>query len=182
MFWGRGYPGKGEAGEVEAARPIRYSGDGLSQIGDKGRFVLPSEIRKTLRESGDGERVLCLSKHPRWKALVGFGLSRIEELEAELEREERYALDRGHDFDRDLRAQQLYGYSRLPFDDSGRFVMPDRHFRLAGIEDRVFFRGMGRSFLIWNPDVLMKMGPGFEEAQEACADLIAQAASGKAKG
>jgi MraZ protein len=166
---------------VEAGKPIIYSGQGFSLLGEKGRFVLPPDFRKAVRDSGQGERVLCLAKHPRWKCLTGFGLSRVDEFETELNREEGIALERGLDFDRDHRAQQLYGFARVPFDDSGRFVMPERFFKLGGLSDAVFFQGGGKMFTIWNPAELAKLGAGWEDAQEACADLAAQAMSGKAR-
>lgn len=166
---------------MEAGKPIMYSGQGFSLLGEKGRFVLPPDFRKAVRDSGQGERVLCLAKHPRWKCLTGFGLSRVDEFEAELNREEGIALERGLDFDRDLRAQQLYGFARVPFDDSGRFVLPERFFKLGGLSDAVFFQGGGKMFTIWNPAELAKMGSGWEDAQEACADLAMQASSGKAR-
>ncbi len=166
---------------MEAGKPIIYSGQGFSLLGEKGRFVLPPDFRKAVRDSGQGERVLCLAKHPRWKCLTGFGLSRVDEFETELNREEGIALERGLDFDRDHRAQQLYGFARVPFDDSGRFVMPERFFKLGGLSDAVFFQGGGKMFTIWNPAELAKLGAGWEDAQEACADLAAQAMSGKAR-
>jgi len=166
---------------VEAARPISYSGQGFSLLGEKGRFVLPPDFRKAVRDSGQGERVLCLAKHPRWKCLTGFGLSRVAEFESELDREERIALERGVDFDRDMRAQQLYGFARVPFDDSGRFVLPERYFRLGGLTDRAFFQGGGKSFTIWNPEELAKMSADWIDAQEACLDLEAQALAGKGR-
>lgn len=166
---------------MEAGKPIMYSGQGFSLIGEKGRFVLPPDFRKAVRDSGQGERVLCLAKHPRWKCLTGFGLSRVEEFESELNREEGIALERGLDFDRDLRAQQLYGFARVPFDDSGRFVLPERFFKLGGLTEAVFFQGGGKMFTIWNPAELAKLGAGWEDAQEACADLAVQAQSGKAR-
>ena len=166
---------------MEAARPISYSGQGFSLAGEKGRFVLPPDFRKAVRDSGQGERVLCLAKHPRWKCLTGFGLGRVAQFEAELDREERIALDRGTDFDRELRAAQLYGFAQVPFDDSGRFILPERYFRLGAISDAVYFQGGGLQFTIWNPDELGQMGPGWEDAQEACLDLQAKALSGKGR-
>ena len=166
---------------MEAVRPITYSGQGFSLVGEKGRFVLPPDLRKAVRDSGRGERLLCLAKHPRWKCLTGFGLSRADQLEAELDREEEIALERGKDFDRDQRAQQLYGFARIPFDDSGRFVLPERYFKLGGLSDRLFFQGGGKMFTIWNPAELAKMGSDWEDAQEACADLEAQALAGKVR-
>ena len=60
-------------------------------------------FRKAVKDSSDG-RVLCLMKHPTWNCLVGFGLSRKEELEAQLDREEDRATALNKDFDRDTRA------------------------------------------------------------------------------
>jgi len=166
---------------VEAAKPVSYSGQGFSLLGEKGRFVLPPDFRKAVRDSGRGERILCLTTHPRWKCLTGFGLSRVEEFQAELDREERIALERGQDFDRDHRSTQLHGFAKVPFDDSGRFVLPDRYFKLGGIVASAYFQGGGKFFTIWNPDELAKMGAGWEDAQAACAELAAQALNGKGR-
>jgi MraZ protein len=119
--------------------------------------------------------VLCLDKHSRFHCLIGFGLSRMGELEQQLDREE----DRGGaDFDRDTRAQQLFGFAQVPFDDSGRFVMPDHLRSLGRIEDALFFQGAGRSFTIWNPAELMQMDDAWAAAKAACADFLAK---GRAK-
>jgi MraZ protein len=168
-------------GKVESVKPISFNGQGFSLLGEKGRFVLPPDFRKSVRDSGLGERVLCLAKHPRWKCLIAFGLGRVSEFEAELDREERIALDRGHDFDRDLRSAQLYGFARVPFDDSGRFVLPDRFFKLGGLADAAFFQGGGKQFTIWNPAELAAMGPGWEDAQAACEELAAQTRNAKGR-
>ena len=143
------------------------------------------DFRASLTEvMGDVERGIqlwaALAKHPRWKCLTGFGLGRVTAFEAELDREERIALERGVDFDREMRAAQLYGFAQVPFDDSGRFVLPDRHFRLGGLADAVYFQGGGLQFTLWNPEELARMGPGWEDAQEACLDLAAKARAGKA--
>lgn len=151
-----------------------YSGQAYSPAGDKGRFVLPPEFRKAVRQSSDA-KTLCLAKHERWDCLVGFGLSRKEELDAQLDREEEMAYRAGRDFDRDLRAMQLFGFSQLPFDDSGRFVMPDHLRDLAAIGDGLYFQGAGRFFTIWSPDKLAAMGPDWASAKAACSTLIADA-------
>ncbi len=87
------------------------------------------------------------------------------------------------EFDYDTRAQQLFGFEQLPFDDSGRFVMPDYLRDLGEIEGGLFFQGAGDFFLIWNPDELAKMGPAYKGAQAACRKQLAEAAAkAKAKG
>ncbi|MBW3167642.1 division/cell wall cluster transcriptional repressor MraZ [Qipengyuania flava] len=155
-----------------------YSGQAYSPAGDKGRFVLPPLFRKAVKESSDG-RVLCLSKHTSWNCLVGFGLSRKPELEAQLDREEELAVRLGKEFDRDTRSSQLFGFQEMPFDDSGRFVMPD-HLRLLGkIEDGLYFQGGGRFFTLWNPAELAQMGDDWAGAKAACDSFLADA---KARG
>lgn len=151
-----------------------YSGQAYSLQGDKGRFVLPPLFRKAVKESSDG-RVLCLAKHDRWNCLTGFGLSRRAELDAQVDREEAIAIERDLPFDRDMRSMQLFGFNEVPFDDSGRFVMPDHLAALGCIEDGLYFQGAGRFFTIWNPEELSRMGAGWEAAKAACANLLADA-------
>lgn len=151
-----------------------YSGQAYSPAGDKGRFVLPPLFRKAVRDSSDG-RTLCLMKHPTWNCLVGFGLSRKEELEAQLDREEDRATAMGRDFDRDTRSSQLFGFQELPFDDSGRFVMPEFLRKVAGIDDGLFFQGGGRFFTLWNPEELAKMGDEWAGAKAACESFLEDA-------
>lgn len=153
-----------------------YSGQAFSPSGGKGRFVLPPLFRKAVKESSGG-RVLCLAKHDRWNCLMGFGLSRKTELEDQLDREEDRADQRGKEFDRDLRAMQLFGFVEVPFDDSGRFVMPEHLRSLGNVDDGLYFHGGGRFFTIWNPQELSAMGDQWESAQAACANLLAEAAS-----
>lgn len=147
-----------------------FSGRGFSLAGDKGRFTLPAPFRSAVKDSSGG-RTLCLDKHPELNCLVGFGLSRMADLEAQLDREE----DRADGaFDRDTRAAQLFGFVQLPFDDSGRFVMPDYLRQLGHVGEALFFQGGGRSFTIWNPDELMQMGDAWAAAKAACAQFQAE--------
>lgn len=147
-----------------------FSGQAFSPLGEKGRFVLPPLFRNAVKASSDG-KLLCLDKHARFTCLVGFGLSRMSELEQQLDREE----DRGGpEFDRDTRAQQLFGFAQVPFDDSGRFVLPDHLRMLANIDDALFFQGGGRSFTVWSPAELMKMDDAWAAAKAACAQFLAE--------
>ena len=161
---------------MEARRAITFSGQGFSPKGEKSRFVLPPQFRKDVRESSGGARTLCLAKHDRWTCLTGFGLARLDGFEAQLDREQSFAEARGEAFDRDLRSSQLYGFSQVPFDDSGRFVIPEHLAGLAKLDGALFFHGAGPFFTIWNPDELMRMGDGWEGAKAACAAMLAEQA------
>ncbi|GGC25458.1 hypothetical protein GCM10011371_11320 [Novosphingobium marinum] len=165
-----------------AARAHIYSGQGFSLQRDKNRFVLPNPIRATVKESSGGKAVLCLAKHDRWTCLTGFGLSRVDDFAAQIAREEETALKKGVDFDRDLRSMQLYGFFEVPFDGSGRFVMPEHLASLANIEGELFFQGAGEFFTVWNPDELASMPSGLEFAQAACANLRAKETAKAKKG
>ena len=156
---------------MAAVQPYRYRGQGFSLQRDKNRFVLPPQFRKIVKESSDGQAVLCLAKHDRWNCLTGFGLSRIDEFAAQIDREEALAAQTGKEFDRDLRSMQLYGFHEIPFDGSGRFVMPDHLAALVKIDDQIYFQGAGEFFTLWSPAELAGMGTGWESAQAACTSL-----------
>ena len=158
---------------MAAVQPLGYSGQAFSLRGEKGRFVLPPSFRKAVKESSEG-RVLCLAKHERWNCLTGFGLSRRAELEVQIDREEERAIRMNRDFDRDLRASQLYGFIEIPFDESGRFIMPDFLADLGHLDSGVYFQGAGSFFTLWNPAELYAMGEGWEGAQAACKMLEAE--------
>jgi MraZ protein len=160
---------------------VGYNGQAYSPAGEKGRFVLPPEFRKAVKESSGGNRTLCLGVHDKFDCLMGFGLSRIDELNARLDREEELAIERkNYDFDRDVRAAQLFGFSQLPFDDSGRFVMPEHLRDLGRVGEGLYFHGAGSFFFVWNPVELARMGSEWKGAQAACAKLMAAAKKGGA--
>ena len=165
-------------GQLTGARQVIFSGQGFSLKGEKGRFVLPPAFRKPVAESSDG-KVLCLAKHERWTCLTGFGLSRKPELEAQIEREEERATRLGREFDPDLRRLQLFGFAEIPFDASGRFIMPDHLAGLGSLSGGVYFHGAGSFFTLWSPAELYRMGEGWDGAQAACRALAGEAANEK---
>lgn len=154
-----------------------YSGQGLSPRGEKGRYVLPPAFRNAIAPTVDDERVLCLAKHDRWSCLTGFGLARTASFEAQLDREEENALRLGKEFDRELRSIQLWTFSEVPFDASGRFVLPEHLAELCGIDAAICFLGGGPFFTLWAPNQLYEMGAGWEGQQAVCRKLEADAAS-----
>lgn len=163
-----------------AAQPFSFSGQGFSLQGDKGRFVLPPKFRKTVKDLSGGEKTLCVDKHDRWNCLMGFGTSRKDGFDAQIAREEEMATARGEYFDRDMRLSQLFGFIEVPFDDSGRLVLPRHLADLVGIGDSIYFHGAGAFFTIWAPDELAKMGAGWESAQASCRAAEAAARERKA--
>ena len=71
----------------------------------------------------------------------------------------------------------------MPFDDSGRFVMPDHLRTLGNIDDGLYFQGGGRFFTLWNPEELAQMGDDWAGAKAACESFLSDAKDkGAAKG
>ena len=163
------------------AQPFSFYGQGFSLRGEKGRFVLPPSFRRLVKDASGGERTLCLAKHERWPCLTGFGMSRLQDFAEQLDKEEAAALVRNAEFDRDRRGAQLYGFLDVPFDESGRFVMPEHLAAMAELDGAAFFNGNGPFFTIWNPDKLAAMGPGFEQMQRGCEALAKEAEVGRGR-
>jgi MraZ protein len=158
-----------------ASLPFQYSGQGFSLQRDKGRFVLPASFRKTVRESSGGT-TLCLAKHDRWKCLVAFGKSYAEGFDELLDQE---AKEKGAGFDRELRALQLNNFTEVPFDDSGRFVLPAYLGERVEIKDEIYFQGGGNKLMLFAPEALYALGDGFEGLQDACKHMQAEALKAK---
>jgi len=156
-------------GAVEIRRD-RYNGQDFSLKGGNDRFVLPAEFRKAVRDAGEGERVLCLQMDPNLPCLLGFGLSRQAELDEQLAEEQAQANREGRTFNRQLRSSQLFGFTKVPFDESGRFVLPPRFQKHAKVGDGLYFHGAGAEILIFNPEELMKLGDEWNHMKMACED------------
>ena len=165
-----------------AKAPSGYSGQGFSPRGDKGRYVLPPAFRNAIAPGERDPRTLCLVKHDRWNCLTGFGLASTDGFEQQLDREENSALRLHKEFDRELRSTQLWSFTEVPFDASGRFVLPDHLAELCAIDQGICFLGGGPFFTLWAPEQLYRMGAGWEGQQAVCRKLEADAtAKGKRK-
>lgn len=157
-----------------AQQPAGYNGQGLSLRGEKDRYVLPPSFRKAIAEESD-DRILCVSTHDRWPCLTGFGRGRKDSFYDQLDKEQEAAIRSGEPFDREERMMQLFSYTEIPYDSSGRFVLPDHLADLAGLDGTIYFQGVGLFITLWNPDRLYEMGSGWRIAQSTCRTMLAEA-------
>lgn len=160
-----------------AQRPEGYRGDGFSLRGEKDRFVLPPLFRKVWEDRGD-ERILCVAKHHEYPCLTAFGLSRTAEFEDILDKAEDNAVRRNLDFDRDRRSTKMWTFAEVPFDASGRFILPARYCKIGGISDNICFLGGGKFITLWDLDRLGGMGSDWADEYELC---LANAEEARAK-
>lgn len=162
-------------------KPARFNGVSFALRGEKNRFVLPAIFRKDVVAASRNERILCLTKHHTWTCLTGFGLSRADTFDALVEKEAARQTALQKEFDAEAFAHSLHGFAEVPFDPSGRFVLPDYLCDAANLSDELFLHGAGDNFTLWNPEQLYAMGPMFDGAKAACRRMQADARAGKKK-
>jgi MraZ protein len=151
-----------------------FRGHGLQAIDGKGRVAIPSPLRAVI-ERNAGERILLLGLHSRDACLTGAdtGFSKLEY--DRMQRNEERALDSGRDVDHDNLARLAFGGGEeLPFDASGRFILPAFYRDTAQLTDLAFFVGTGERFEIWNPHRFMTADGVPEALKKMAAYELAQ--------
>ena len=157
-----------------------FRGYALQGVDDKGRVAIPAALRSTLeantppRADGKDARQVVISIHEEGACLVafdvGFANAQIDELK-QRERE-RVAGTGSRDW---LLVRQGIGPSEtLPFDASGRFILPGFPRYEAGIGDFAFFVGVADTIEIWDPRRLDKHPTASLSTKSACRWLCEQ--------
>lgn len=162
------------------AESIIYSGNAISVADSKGRFALPLEMRKLVRQSS-GANSLYLSVDFDMRFAIGYGLSHRDYLDAKIEEKERIALGRGDDFDIDHERELLFAdLKEVNFDDGGRFFLPDDIRAMLSIEDALVFIGVGRHMQIWEPRAVLESKGRTPRLRFAVETFLAERAAGGA--
>jgi MraZ protein len=129
----------------------------------KGRVTIPSDWRLPDEESGkylaipwrDEDNTPHLRVWPPWKARVySQKLAQIPESDAK---------------GRAQLKKIFKNAGSLECDKTGRFVIPPKHRKYAGITKKAHFSGVGDQFEIWNPELLPA-----EEGEEELEGLSAE--------
>lgn len=157
---------------------MRLLGNIEAKTDAKGRAFLPAMFRKVLQASGEERLVMrkdifqpCLVLYPE---SVWFG--QMDSL--------RQRLNRWN-----MRQQQVFRefvseVEVLTLDGNGRFLIPKRYIKMAGIEQDIKFIGMGDTIEIWSQRCIEenRMEPAaFSEAlEELMGDTDATAAGSEA--
>jgi len=136
----------------------RYQGHGIGLVDDKGRVAIPAPLRATLaanapRADGKGGGSIVVGAHEDSPCLIAYDPAYLDILADDLDRREAESLRDGR-YDRNIKRAAASG-EEVPFDGSGRFVMPDFPRFHAGIEEHAFFYGQLDYIEIWNPRTLL---------------------------
>lgn len=157
-----------------------FRGYGLQGVDDKGRVAIPAALRSALEantpQRGDGKdvRQVVISIHEEGACLVAFDLGFANAQIDELKQRERERVAGTGSRDWQLMRQGIGPSETLPFDASGRFILPGFPRDEAGIGEVAFFIGVGDTIEIWDPRRLDKHPTAPEATKAACRYLCKQ--------
>lgn len=159
-------PPEGNGRDVELEH--LFNGSALNAVDAKGRLSVPAFIRGVIERRSDAKAVVigahevdpCLTAYDR-------GYGRI--LQAEIERKRLIEEERGGDAQAHYaRARRTFGITEdVPYDTSGRIILPPMMRKKGRIEDLALFVGVGGTFEIWNPYLALESGD--EDLRELAA-------------
>jgi MraZ protein len=139
---------------------IDYQGDGIGLVDDKCRVAIPSSLRAALatnspRADGKDGGTVIIGVHESSPCLIAYdeGYRAVLKDRAAL-REAAYMAEHGA-HNPNFRREASQG-EPVPFDGSGRFIMPAFPKFHANIDTNAFFYGTFDCFEIWDPKTLLE--------------------------
>jgi MraZ protein len=141
---------------VHVALEHLFQGSALNAVDAKGRVSVPAFLRSVIERRGDA-RTIVLAKHEAFPALSAYDPAyaalKHAKLERLLEKEET-----SPDAQLDHEQRNLMAFAateEVPYDSSGRIVLPPMMRRKGGIEELALFLGAGETFQVWNPKLFL---------------------------
>ena len=133
-----------------------FQGSALNAVDAKGRVSVPAFLRQVIERRGDA-RTIVLAKHDHFQALSAydpaFSALKHSKLERLLEKQET---DPAADLEHARRTMMAFGATEeVPYDSSGRIILPLMMRRKSAIEDLALFIGVGETFQMWNPTLFL---------------------------
>ena len=133
-----------------------FQGSALNAVDAKGRVSVPAFLRSVVERRGDA-RTIVLAKHESFPCLSAYDPAYAALKHAKLER--LFEKQEG-DSEAALEYQQrnLMAFAateEVPYDSSGRVLLPPMMRRKGQVEDLALFLGVGETFQIWNPKLFL---------------------------
>ena len=137
-----------------------YQGDGIGLVDDKGRVSIPAALRQTLsanypKANGKDGGTVIVGAHQKHRCLVAYDPGYVDVLAAKLESREAAHTAEDGEADYNIKRRAAMGEA-VPFDGSGRFIMPAFSRFHAGIRGHAFFYGVFDYIEIWDPQTLIE--------------------------
>ena len=118
-----------------------FQGSALNAVDQKGRVSIPAFLRSVIERRGDA-RTIVLAKHDSFPCLSAYDPGYAALKHAKLEYQQRNLM-------------AFAATEEVPYDSSGRILMPPMMRRKGEIGDLALFLGTGETFQIWNPQRLL---------------------------
>jgi MraZ protein len=136
-----------------------FQGSALNAVDAKGRLSVPAFVRGVIERRSDA-RAIVVGAHEIAPCLTAYGRNYARNLWTELERRRLAEEDRGGTLDEHYaRARRTFGTAEdVPYDPSGRIILPPVLRRRGKIEDLALFVGVGGIVEIWNPRIALAEG------------------------
>jgi MraZ protein len=141
---------------VHVALEHLFQGSALNAVDAKGRVSVPAFLRTVIERRGDA-RTIVLAKHESFPCLSAYDPAyaalKHAKLERLLEKEET-----SPDAQLEYQQRNLMAFAateEVPYDSSGRILMPPMMRRKGQVADLALFLGTGETFQIWNPRLLL---------------------------
>lgn len=152
-----------------------FNGSALNAIDGKGRVAIPPAMRAVIEANGGG-RILCLDEHDVSPCLIGFDKGWLRLRRARIQLEEERAVTAGRGFDiYNANRDAFGGVEEVPFDASGRLIVPPFLRAQAQLEELALFYAASDWFEIWNPRVALQSDTASEKLKRrAMAHLQAK--------
>jgi MraZ protein len=134
-----------------------FQGSALNAVDAKGRVSVPAFLRSVIERRGDSKTIV-LAKHESFPCLSAYDPAyaalKHSKLERLLEKEET-----SPDAQLEYQQRNLMAFAateEVPYDSSGRIVMPPMMRRKGQVADLALFLGTGETFQIWNPSLFLE--------------------------
>ena len=133
-----------------------FQGSALNAVDAKGRVSVPAFLRQVIERRGDARNIV-LAKHDAFKALSAYDPAYAALKHAKLERlAEKTETDPASELAYARRTMMAFGATEeVPYDSSGRVLLPPMMRAKGGIEELALFIGVGETFQIWNPKLFL---------------------------
>jgi MraZ protein len=136
-----------------------FNGSALNTVDAKGRLSIPAFIRAVVERRSDAKAIV-VGSHEVDPCLTAYDRGHARHLHVENERR-RLLEESGSSGETShyRRARRTFGLTEdVPYDPSGRIILPPMMRRKGRIEDLALFVGVGGTFEIWNPLVALEHG------------------------
>ena len=155
---------------------VDYQGDGIGLVDDKGRCAIPASLRAAIaanspRADGkDGGNVI-IGAHQTSPCLIGYDDGYRALLKERAGQLQTAYLAKHGTHNPNIMREMVQG-EPVPFDGSGRFIMPAFARFRAKIGANAFFYGTFECFEIWDPRTLIESDVA--EVMKDCARFHCQ--------